>query len=134
MPKAEISAVKHIIANTIHETARGDPDGLASRVIAALAEAGYSIVLANGMEDTARGFLPLYHSANGDAWFLARDPATGQPFVRHEANGRSGGQVTDIDLGAFLSGEWHPEQAALLRLIGTLSSIRLEPMRRSRRP
>src|SRR5512133_3809125 len=77
MPKADTSAVKHIIANTIHETSRGDPDGLASRVIAALAEAGYSIVLANGMEDTVRGFLPLYRSANGDAWFLARDPATG---------------------------------------------------------
>jgi hypothetical protein len=42
-------------------------------------------------------------------------------FVRHEANIPSGGQVTDIDIGAFLSaGRANPEHQALLRLIGTL--------------
>ena len=60
----------------------------------------------------------LYRSPNGDAWFLARDPATGSAIVRHEANAPSGGQVTDIDLGAFLSGPGSPEHEALLRLIG----------------
>jgi hypothetical protein len=35
------------------ETARGDPDALASRIVAALVEAGYGIVPANGIEDTA---------------------------------------------------------------------------------
>ena len=61
---------------------------------------------------------PLYQSPNGDSWFLASDPATGLAFVRHQANTPSGGQVTDIDLGAFLSGPGSPEHEALLRLIG----------------
>ena len=62
---------------------------------------------------------PLYQSPNGDSWFLARDPATGLAFVRHQANAPSGGQVTDIEIGAFLSGPRNPEHEALLRLIGT---------------
>jgi hypothetical protein len=44
----------------------------------------------------------IYHSANGDRWLLARDPDTGRVFVRHEPNLPSGGQVADIDIGAFL--------------------------------
>ena len=51
-----------------------------------------------------------------NAWFLARDPAMGLAFV----NVASGGQVTEIDLDAFLSGPRNHEQDALLRLIGTL--------------
>ena len=66
----------------------------------------------------------LYRSPNGDIWFLARDPATGLAFVRHQANAPSGGQVTDIEIGAFLSGSRNPEQEALLRLIGALISDR----------
>ena len=63
----------------------------------------------------------LYRSPSGDRWFLSRDPGMGRVFIRHEANLPSGGQVTDIDVGAFLSREpQHPEQQALLRLIGTL--------------
>jgi hypothetical protein len=62
----------------------------------------------------------LYQSPNGDIWFIARDPATGLAFVRHQANAPSGGQVTDIDLGAFLSGPRNPEQDALLRWVGNL--------------
>jgi hypothetical protein len=170
---------------------------VASRIVAALAAAGYGIVPANGMEDTALGPQPfdkltremrpqdpfgdgrdwtfrtgehggdepdnmpqtikatdaagrwaiyvpltrggkivvprpypetvssnraemrqLYWSPNGDSWFLARDPETGSAFVRHQANAPSGGQVTDIELGAFLSGPRNPEHEALLRLIG----------------
>jgi hypothetical protein len=60
----------------------------------------------------------LYRSPNGDTWFLARDPATGTAFVRHQANAPSGGHVTDIELGAFLSGPQNPEREALLRAIG----------------
>ena len=60
----------------------------------------------------------LYRSPNGDTWFLARDPATGSAFVRHEANIPSGGQVTDIEIGVFLNGPRNPEHEALLRLIG----------------
>src|SRR5262245_15115193 len=64
--------------------------------------------------------IQLYLSANGDTWFLVRDPATGTAFVRHKANIPSGGQVTDIPIDAFLSGPRNPEHEALLHLIGTL--------------
>ena len=64
----------------------------------------------------------VYSSANGDRWFLCRDPANGNVFVRHEANPASGGHLTDLGIGAFLSqGELHPEHQALLHLIGTLT-------------
>ena len=123
MSKVETPAVERIIADTINETARGDPDALAARIVGALAEAGFLIVSANGRKDTARGpqraeTRQLYRSPNGDSWFLARDPATGLAFVRHQANAPSGGHVTDIELGAFLSGPGSPEHEALLRLIG----------------
>ena len=63
----------------------------------------------------------IYHSANGDRWLLALDSDTDRVFVRHEPNLPSGGQVADIEIGAFLiragSG---PEKQELLRLIGTL--------------
>jgi hypothetical protein len=63
----------------------------------------------------------LYTSPNGDRWYLARQSETGGLFVRHIANVPSGGQVTDIDIGVFLSGgRRHPEHLALLHLIGTL--------------
>ena len=102
---------------------RGDLDDLAARVVAALTEAGFRIVSADGREDTALGpqraaARQLYRSPNGDTWFLARDPATGSAFVRHQANAPSGGQVTDIEFGAFLSGPGSPEHEALMRLIG----------------
>jgi len=126
MLKADYPAVERIIASTINETPRGDPDALAARIVAALGEAGYRIVPANRIEDTARGSQPdkygmeqLYRSPNGDTWFLARDPATGMAFVRHQANASSGGQVTDIEIDEFLSGPPNPERDALLRVIGT---------------
>jgi hypothetical protein len=124
MSKVDTSAVERIIANTINETARGNPDALAARIVAGLGEGGFRIVPANGIEDTALGpqraeTRQLYRSPNGDSWFLVRDPATGSAFVRHQANAPSGGQVTDLDLGAFLSGPGSPEHEALLRLIGT---------------
>jgi hypothetical protein len=124
MSKVDTSAVERIIANTINETARGNPEALAARIVAALGEGGFRIVPANGIEDTALGpqraeTRQLYRSPNGDSWFLVRDPATGSAFVRHQANTPSGGQVTDIDLGAFVSGPGSPEHDALLRLIGT---------------
>jgi hypothetical protein len=62
----------------------------------------------------------LYSSPNGDRWFLVRD-LTGCVFIRHEANPPSGGKISDIDIGAFLSrGPLNPEHQALLRLIATL--------------
>jgi hypothetical protein len=53
MSKGDISAVERIIANTINETARGDPDDLAARIVAALTEAGFRIVSADGREANA---------------------------------------------------------------------------------
>ncbi|WP_246102667.1 hypothetical protein [Methylobacterium terricola] len=42
----------------------------------------------------------------------------------HQPNGPSGGKLSHIELGAFLSdGSGRPEQQALLRLIGTLVDI-----------
>ena len=56
-----------------------------------------------------------------DRWLLARDPDTGRVFVRHEPNLPSGGQVADIEIGAFLIAAGSgPEKQELLRLIGTL--------------
>ena len=63
----------------------------------------------------------LYRSPNGDRWFVGRDPATGDVFVRHKPNIPSGGRPSDIGIGAFLSrGQRNPEHQALLNLIGTL--------------
>ena len=62
----------------------------------------------------------LYHSSNGDRWYLARDPDTGRVFIRHQANVPSGGHVADIEVGLFLSQGKGPEQQELLRLIGAL--------------
>jgi hypothetical protein len=64
----------------------------------------------------------IYRSASdGDRWLLARDPDTNRVFVRHEPNLPSGGQVVDIELGAFLIAAGSgPEKQELLRLIGTL--------------
>jgi hypothetical protein len=67
----------------------------------------------------------LYRSANGDSWHLARGTASGRVFVRHEANKPSGGKVTEIEIGDFLTSGGHgPEHAELLRLIGTLVEAR----------
>src|SRR5207237_1006728 len=118
MSEADAAAVERIIATTINETARGDPDALAARIVAALGEAGYRIV-----EDTVHrsqpdtyGMEQLYRSPNGDTWFLARDP-TGSAFVSHQANAASAGRVTDIEIDEFLSGPQSPERDALLRVI-----------------
>jgi hypothetical protein len=45
----------------------------------------------------------LYRSPNGDRCHLARDTASWRVFIRHEANQPSGGQVTDIEIGDFLT-------------------------------
>ena len=62
----------------------------------------------------------LYSSPNGDRWLLSRETDTARVFIRHEANLASGGRVSDIDIGSFLSGPLNPEHQALLRLIATL--------------
>ena len=59
MTATEIPSIERIVANSINETARGDPDALAARIVAALAEAGYRIAPANGIADTALGSQPF---------------------------------------------------------------------------
>src|SRR5215472_6579669 len=56
MSEGDIASIERIIANTINESARGDPDALAARIVAALAEAGYRIAR---LEDTAIGSQPF---------------------------------------------------------------------------
>jgi hypothetical protein len=63
----------------------------------------------------------IYVSPNGDRWLLAVDPDSARVFVRHEPNLPSGGQVADIEIGAFLIAAGSgPEKQELLRLIATL--------------
>ena len=69
----------------------------------------------------------LYRSANGDRWDLARDTATGRMFIRHEANEPSGGQVTDIEIGDFLtSGRAWPSAR---RAVASHRNARRAPLR-----
>ena len=74
-----------------------------------------------GAKPCAHSNRPVYVSANGDRWLLAVDPDSGRVFVRHEPNLSSGGQVADIEIGAFLIAAGNgPEKQELLRLIATL--------------
>ncbi len=58
----------------------------------------------------------LYRSHNGDRWYLARETDSGRVYVKHQANEASGGRVTEIGIGDFLSSGGHgPEHAELLR-------------------
>jgi hypothetical protein len=62
----------------------------------------------------------LYHSENGDRWFLCRRD-DGHVSILHKANVSSGGTATKIELGDFLErGKAGPEHQALTRLIGSL--------------
>jgi hypothetical protein len=62
----------------------------------------------------------IYHSENGDRWFLCKDGDT-RVYIEHKANLASGGRVTEIELRDFLDpGRAGPELQALIRLIGTL--------------
>ena len=62
----------------------------------------------------------IYHSENGDRWFLGRDNDS-RAFILHKANLSSGGKVSVIELGDFLcTGKAGPEHQALIRLIASL--------------
>ncbi len=62
----------------------------------------------------------IYHSENGDRWFLGRGDDS-HVFVLHKANVSSGGAATKIELGDFLGrGKAGPEHQALVRVIGDL--------------
>ncbi|MFC7555732.1 hypothetical protein ACFQU7_31150 [Pseudoroseomonas wenyumeiae] len=60
----------------------------------------------------------IYRSQNGDTWWLIRDDASHQVYVRHEANPASGGHVTEISVKEFLSCRGSgPEYAATQELL-----------------
>jgi hypothetical protein len=66
-------------------------------------------------------FKEFASSPNGDRWLLGRHDENGFAYVQHRANVPSGGAVTAVELGAFLTqGPLHPQQHELLRMIGTL--------------
>jgi hypothetical protein len=66
-------------------------------------------------------FKEFASSPNGDRWLLGRHDENGFAYVQHRANGPSGGIVTAVELGAFLTqGPLHPQQHELLKMIGTL--------------
>jgi hypothetical protein len=74
----------------------------------------------SGERDVRAHEREIYHSENGDRWLLAKGD-DGRPFIAHKANLSSGGKVTPIELGDFLSGgKAGPEHQALTRLIGSL--------------
>ena len=77
----------------------------------------------------------LYQSFNEERWLLLRDFRTGRVFVRHEANLRSGGQVTDAEIGDFLNqGGIGPEKLELFRLIEVWSRMPRAPRPALRTP
>jgi hypothetical protein len=60
----------------------------------------------------------VYESGNGDSWWLFRDPATEEQAVIHRANLQSGGHISTIEVGKFLSsGANGPEHQALRQLM-----------------
>jgi hypothetical protein len=62
----------------------------------------------------------IYHSENGDRWFLCKYSDT-HVYIEHKANLASGGKITEIELRDFLGpGKAGPEYRALTRLIGRL--------------
>jgi hypothetical protein len=62
----------------------------------------------------------IYHSENGDRWFLCKDGDT-RVYIKHKANLASGGKITEIELRDFLGpAKAGPEHQALTRLIGSL--------------
>jgi hypothetical protein len=68
----------------------------------------------------------LYRSPNGDRWLLIRETVSDRVLVRHEPNLPSGGKVSVIEIGEFLSRGHGPEQQTLLRLIGSLVEAETE--------
>jgi hypothetical protein len=65
----------------------------------------------------------IYHSENGDSWWLCRDE-DGRVFVLHEASRSCGGKVTRLEIGEFFgAGSAGPQHQALIRLIGQLASL-----------
>jgi hypothetical protein len=60
----------------------------------------------------------IYSSENGDRWVLIQELGSGRAIVRHTANLSSGGQITDTEVGEFLSrGRGSPEHVALRRML-----------------
>ena len=65
----------------------------------------------------------LYHSPNGDRWVLNRD-VSGKLIVSHHPNITSGGQVSEIEVEAFLARGGHgPEHQALVEALARVDAL-----------
>jgi hypothetical protein len=70
------------------------------------------------MSNPSRAF---YTSSNGDRWLVVRVGERGEIFVRHEPNGASGGQPSEVDIETFMArGPGSPEGKALIDLLDQL--------------
>jgi hypothetical protein len=60
----------------------------------------------------------IHKSSNGDAWYLAQDPATGLRAIKHVSNPESGGHISHLEFESFLADEANgPEHQALRHLM-----------------
>lgn len=60
----------------------------------------------------------IHKKGNGDAWYLAEDPATGMDVIKHVSNAQSGGRISHSDVQSFLAGGADvPEHQALRTLL-----------------
>jgi hypothetical protein len=99
-------------------------------VLAQKTSAGHSDLNADSERRAAADHSPdgvrqtkIYHSENGDSWFLCRDQ-DGHAYVGHQPNKPSGGQFTRIEIHDFLGqGRSGPEHRALIALIGTHAGV-----------
>jgi hypothetical protein len=63
----------------------------------------------------------IYHSENGDSWWLCREE-DGRISILHEASLSAGGNSTKLEIAEFLAhGKAAPAHHALLGLIGDLT-------------
>ena len=69
-----------------------------------------------GAASAGAGVTPPPHLGRWSCRTMARDPATGSAFVRHQANAPSGGQVSDIELGGQVNAE--PARGRHIGLVG----------------
>jgi len=74
--------------------------------------------MSSQQDDAPAREILIHESDNGDLWYLGEDPATGLRAVKHIANAQSGGHVSYLEIGRFLSGSG-PEHQALRHLIET---------------
>ena len=67
----------------------------------------------------------IYESSNGDTWSLTLDPSTSVRSVTHRPNATSGGKLSKMEIGHFLTKEANgPEHQALRSLLESRTGAR----------